>query len=141
MDLTFMLFVSSFFLVIFSCIGFGLFFNRFLNFNKNILCTGYYGLIGIFFLIIYSYVSHYFYPHTYTHNLILLILGLIFFFYFFKFNFSSNLLITIIVFSIILVGFIIFKTHDDFPYYHFPYTYYLTQNPIILGIGRLNHVF
>ena len=94
-----------------------------------------------FFLIIYSYISHYFYPHAYTHNLILLILGLIFFFYFFKFNFSSNLLITIIVFSIILVGLIIFKTHDDFPYYHFPYTYYLTQNPIVLGIGKLNHGF
>ena len=31
-----------------------------------------------------------------------------------------------------------FKTHDDFPYYHFPYTYLLTQNPLIFGIGNLN---
>ena len=35
----------------------------------------------------------------------------------------------------------IFKTHDDFPYYHFPYSYYLTQNPLIVGVGQFNHGF
>ena len=34
-----------------------------------------------------------------------------------------------------------FKAHDDFPYYHFPYTYYLNQNSIIIGIGQYNHGF
>ena len=33
------------------------------------------------------------------------------------------------------------KTHDDFPYYHFPYTYYLTQNKLMFGIGNFNHGF
>ena len=33
------------------------------------------------------------------------------------------------------------KNHDDFPYYHFPYTYYLTQQSLYLGIGQFNHGF
>ena len=37
--------------------------------------------------------------------------------------------------------FIIFKAHDDFPYYHFPYTYYLTENSSYIGIGSFNHGF
>ena len=28
-----------------------------------------------------------------------------------------------------------FKTHDDFPYYHFAYSYYLTQDPLMIGTG------
>ena len=36
---------------------------------------------------------------------------------------------------------LLFKTHDDFPYYHFPYTYYLTQSPMLIGIGQFNHGF
>ena len=39
------------------------------------------------------------------------------------------------------MSFIIFKAHDDFPYYHFPYTYYLTENSSYIGIGSLNHGF
>ena len=39
------------------------------------------------------------------------------------------------------IGLIIFKTHDDFPYYHFPYSYYLTQNNTFIGIGIFNHGF
>ena len=31
--------------------------------------------------------------------------------------------------------------HDDFSYYHFPYTYYLTQDNLIVGTGALNHGF
>ena len=46
-----------------------------------------------------------------------------------------------IVFLIIFFSFLIFKSHDDFPYYHFPYTYYLNQNSLIFGIGHLNHGF
>ena len=39
------------------------------------------------------------------------------------------------------MSFIIFKAHDDFPYYHFPYTYYLTENSSYVGIGSFNHGF
>ena len=39
------------------------------------------------------------------------------------------------------VGLLLYKTHDDFPYYHFPYTYYLIQNKLIVGVGQFNHGF
>ena len=44
-------------------------------------------------------------------------------------------------FSVLFIGFIIFKSHDDFSYYHFPYTYYLTQSKILVGVGNFNHGF
>ena len=34
-----------------------------------------------------------------------------------------------------------YKTHDDFPYYHFPYTYYLTQSDLHIGVGNFGHGF
>ena len=40
---------------------------------------GYIGLIGLLFLIIYSYLSNIFIAHGKIHNLIILIIGLIFF--------------------------------------------------------------
>ena len=40
-----------------------------------------------------------------------------------------------------LIAFLTAKTHDDFPYYHFPYTYYLTQENLIIGVGNLVHAF
>ena len=42
---------------------------------------------------------------------------------------------------ILFVGILIFKNHDDFIYYHFPYTYLLTQNDLIIGLGNLGHGF
>ena len=36
---------------------------------------------------------------------------------------------------------LIFKSHDDFIYYHFPYSYYLTQNKMFFGIGLFGHGF
>ena len=40
-----------------------------------------------------------------------------------------------------IFGVLVAKTHDDFPYYHFPYTFYLTQENLIVGTGILNHGF
>jgi len=53
----------------------------------------------------------------------------------------KEIIILTIVFSILYMCFLCYKTNDDFPYYHFAYTYYLNQNPIILGIGKINHGF
>ena len=39
------------------------------------------------------------------------------------------------------ISIIIFKTHDDFPYYHFGYSHYLTQSSLTIGIGMFNHGF
>ena len=45
------------------------------------------------------------------------------------------------IFGILVIALLATKTHDDFPYYHFPYTYYLTQENLIIGVGSLVHAF
>ena len=39
----------------------------------------------------------------------------------------------------LLSALLISKTHDDFSYYHLPFTKYLTEQKIIFGMGHLNH--
>ncbi len=38
-----------------------------------------------------------------------------------------------------LSALLISKTHDDFSYYHLPFTKYLTEQKIIFGMGNLGH--
>ena len=45
------------------------------------------------------------------------------------------------IFIILFLGIMMYKTHDDFPYYHFPYTYYLTQSDLHIGVGNFGHGF
>ncbi|WP_440932446.1 hypothetical protein [Candidatus Pelagibacter sp.] len=129
-----------YFVILFSILGYGLtfqnYFFKYYNINLGII-----GLIGIFILIIYSYVSHYFISHNYWHNSIILIIGLILFLVFFQKIQKEKLFLFSSIFLILFISLIIFKTHDDFPYYHFPYTYYLSQEPLIVGIGSFNHGF
>ena len=134
-------FFLSYIFIIISVLGYGLVFEKtFYNkeIGKNI---GYTGLIGIFFLIIYSYFSHFFVAHNYIHNSIVLFIGFVFFCKFFKSLLKKNNFFLIVIFVLLFIGLIIFKTHDDFPYYHFAYSYYLTQTKMILGTGQFNHGF
>ena len=63
----------------------------------------------------------FFYEHNIYHNLIVLIIGL------FLFNLNDikkllhnkNFKILIILFLLLFISFLIYKSHDDFPYYHF----------------------
>ena len=67
-----------YFISIFSTLGYGIFLQGLNNISKNNkICLGYSGLIGVFFLITYSYISHFFYSHGIYHNLFFLILGLL----------------------------------------------------------------
>ena len=138
----FLLFTIFYFVCIYSVIGYGLIFKKlFLNESyKN--DYDYLGFYGIFILIIYSYISHFFLPHNLYHNVILLTIGIIFFLKNFKDLLKKKYLSNLnIIFLIFFVSFFIYKTHDDFPYYHFPYTYYLTQNSMMIGLGQFNHGF
>jgi hypothetical protein len=139
MYLNFFIFVITYIFIIVSILGYGYAIN---NFSKKTYITkniGYVGLLGIFFLTIYSYTSSIFYSHNIYHNLIFLLIGSFFFFKsinFFKFFFDKNFKLLILIFLVLLVGLFIFKTHDDFSYYHFQYSYYLTKQPAVLGIGN-----
>ena len=137
-------FILTFFYLtsILSTFGYGLYFQKIINMTDK-KCLGYSGLIGFFFLTIYSYISNFFYPHGIYHNLIILILGLLLFYFSYanKLFRKIDIKILSIVFIILYISFLISKSHDDFPYYHFPYTYYLSQNSSLIGIGSFNHGF
>ena len=129
--------ILFYFLSIISTLGYGFFFKKIFTNRNTYLDYGYCGLIGIFFLTIYSYLSHFFIKHGLIHNSILFLIGISFFLYLFKTNYKKkNLIILCIIFFTILISFFGFKTHDDFPYYHFPYTNYLTTSEIIVGVGN-----
>ena len=128
---------------IFSTLGYGLYFQKITNPTINKKCLGYSGIIGVFFLTIYSYFSNFFYEHGIHHNLIILVVGLFLFYlgYTKKLFVYTELKVLLTIFSILFLSFLVFKTHDDFPYYHFPYAYYLTQHSNFIGIGQFDHGF
>ena len=140
-----LIFIIFYFTIIFSVLGYGYFV---LNFSKNKYTSsdlGYIGLVGILFLIIISYISHFFVSHNYIFNSLILIIGLFFFIFEIlkdkKFLEKKNIKLLIFIFIILFLGIMMHKTHDDFPYYHFPYTYYLTQSDIHIGVGNFSQGF
>ncbi len=138
----YLIFLISYFLIVLSVVGHGI---LAIKLTKTDVLTdeiGFVGLAGIFFLILYSYITHFFLSHSYLHNIIFILIGLISLLYFrSKILIKRNLIFLFSIFSIIFLAFIIFKTHDDFGYYHFPYSYYLNKFSMIIGIGPLNHGF
>jgi hypothetical protein len=140
----FFIFIAYYFLILTSIIGYGLYSLKLLKIKFNFINFGYAGLFGIYILIVYSYFSNLFIAHTETHNLAILCIGLILFVYLIKQKYSlykGEIIISFIVFVLLFCAVLQFKNHDDFPYYHFPYTYYLTQQSLHIGIGQFNHGF
>jgi len=130
-----------YYLISLSILGYGLFINK--NFNINSKNFGIIGFIGIFILILISYLSTLFLAHDYYFNSIILITGLVLAIYFLK-NFHSfkvDLIYFFVVFSILFIFILVGKNHDDFPYYHFPYIHLLTQDSHPFGLGVLNNGF
>lgn len=130
-------------LIIFSTIGYGCFFSAKINKNFKTLNIGYQGILGFFFIIFISVISSFIYKHDYIHNLILHLIGLFFFCRYFKITSidykSINTLL--FIFVLLLSGLYIFKSHDDFSYYHLSYALSLTENKFIFGVGNLGHGF
>ena len=143
--MNFIIFLASYILIIISVVGYGqiieyLFFNN----KKEKINIGYLGLQGLFFLTIYSYFSSFFIAHDIIHNSILILLGVIFFLINFKFLFIENrkeFYIFFLVFLILFIGSLAFKTNEDFPFYHFNYTMIIVERPSVLGMGVFNHGF
>ena len=137
------LYISYYFLILFSIIGFGYWFKYlFLSDDKNDL--GFFGIYGTFSLIIISYFSNYFLPHDLIFNSILLIIGLVLFILFLKKNYTlekKNIRFLLTIFIILSIATFSAKNHDDFPYYHFQYIHLLTSSNLSIGIGQFNHGF
>ena len=140
----FYIFISYYILILTSIVGYGIFFVKLLKLKLDFINFGYAGLFGIYILIVYSYFSNLFIAHTESHNLVILFIGLILFIYSIKQKYSlykNEIFFSLIVFSLLFCAVLQFKNHDDFPYYHFPYTYYLTQQSLYIGVGQFNHGF
>ena len=129
-----------YYLILFSIIGYGNISSKLLNRSLSLGEIGFYGLA---LLILISYITNFIIPHNYIHNSILILIGVISAcFYLTKPNLDKNLFfITLSVFAILFVGILLFKNHDDFFYYHFPYTLSLVEQKKIIGLGHLEHGF
>ncbi|OUU53392.1 MAG: hypothetical protein CBC25_00870 [Pelagibacteraceae bacterium TMED65] len=126
-------------LILFSIIGFGSLSSKILSVRLSI---GELGLSGILFMTILSYLTNLFVPHGFIHNSLFLTLGLLAFFLILKKKlFQKKIKLTLLVSSILFIGILMYKTHDDFFYYHFPYTISLIEFKKIFGLGNLEHGF
>jgi len=133
--------LSYYWLIIFSILGYGIFFQNFFikDYDTDI---GYLGIYGIFFLTIISYISYFFIPHGEIFNSIIIILGLIYFYFNKNSVFAKEKIkYIIIIFAVLILFILTAKNHDDFPYYHFPYTHLITELSNVIGIGNFNHGF
>ena len=130
-------------LIVFSTIGYGCFFSAKINKNFQTLNIGYQGIFGFFFIIFISVISSFIYKHDYIHNSILHLIGLFFFWRYFKItNIDYRSIKTLLfIFVLLFSGLYIFKSHDDFSYYHLTYALSLTENKFIFGVGNLGHGF
>ena len=128
-------------LIAISILGYGFFLNKSLNLNSRNI--GIIGLAGIFFLILLSYISSFFVAHGYIFNSIILSIGIFFLLYFFNKNQinKKDLITFFLVFLFLFIFIMNGKNHDDFPYYHFPYTFLLTQDSHPFGLGQINNGF
>ena len=135
------MFLIYYFLISLSLVGYGFLLSRLLKID----CSnyGYLGLLGLSFLIFISYSTTLFYSHGYFFNLLTLLIGLLIFFYLLRLdkNFKVNLNQHLVVFLILVIFIYVGKNHDDFSYYHFPYSHILTQLEHPIGLGQLNNGF
>jgi len=126
-------------IILFSIIGFGYLSSKLLSIRFSL---GELGLNGILFMTILSYITNLFVPHGFTHNSIFLVIGLLAFFLLSKKKlFRKKIKLILLVSSALFIGIIMYKTHDDFFYYHFPYTISLIEFKKIFGLGNLEHGF
>ena len=121
-----------------SILGYGKIFTNFVfkkNLDINLAITGFFGL---FFLFIISFLTHIFLSHENLHNSVVILVGIFAFIIFFKRSNIEELKIIFIIFLILFLGFIISKTNEDFPYYHFPVTLQLVHNKLVFGLGNID---
>tara|TARA_Y100000022_G_scaffold62472_1_gene53618 strand:+ start:411 stop:2102 length:1692 start_codon:yes stop_codon:yes gene_type:complete len=142
--LNIIIFFSSFYLLLISVIGYGLIF-KILIFGSFKDMTDqksiYIGFYGLFFITFVSVITSLVIPHNFIHNCLLHLFGILFFI-FLKFENKKEYFKKIFLISFfVIIALLISKTHDDFSYYHLPFTRYLTEQKVIFGIGNLQHGF
>lgn len=128
-------------LITLSMIGYGILISKFINYKFSDYGT--LGILGLIFFSIISYFSSFFISHGYLFNLLSLMIGIFSLVFYWLKNAISRIEIfkLISVFIVLFIFVLVGKNHDDFPYYHFPYTILLTEFAHPIGIGQLNNGF
>ena len=105
--------------------------------DQKVIFTGFYGIFIITFI---SLISSLLVAHNFIHNILLHSIGILFFPIFECKKQKKNFLKIIFIISFFVISaLLISKTHDDFSYYHLPFTKYLTEHKVIFGLGNLGH--
>jgi hypothetical protein len=141
--INYLIFVFYLYAILFSVIGYGNIFARFVINNQKLkidlceLC-----FYGFFLLITISVTTAFFVNHGYFHNIFIHLIGIASFLIFknWKKDFK-NIKFLSILFLVYFSGILIFKTSDDFGYYHLSYTRFLSDNGFFFGLGNLGHGF
>ena len=136
------IFFSLFYVLLISVIGFGILFQNIIFGtikNMNDQSTIYTGFYGLFLLTFISQVTSLFVSHNYTHNILLHLIGLLLFIFIKIKNKKTYLKFIFLISAFLISALLISKTHDDFSYYHLPFTKYLTEQKVIFGMGNLGH--
>ncbi len=136
------IFFLTFYILLISVIGYGILFQK-LCFqpikdmkDEKIIFIGFYGL---FFLTFISLITSLFLSHNFIHNILLHLVGVLSFTFLRIKNKKNYLKIILTISFLIISALLISKTHDDFSYYHFTFTKYLTEQKVIFGMGNLGH--
>ena len=135
----FLLYFSAL-IISFSILGYGFLLSRIIYKDLLSYNLGYQGLLGILFLTFISYLTIFFIKHGYIHNIIVHSIGVSSFIFFLKKKFSlKDIKKFLILFSILFIGLLIIRNHDDFNYYHLTYSLGLTEHKIFIGLGQFGH--
>ncbi len=130
-----LIFFLGYLALFFSVCGFGFCLNNLLSikYEDNI---GIIVILGLILLTLISYITIFFIPHSYLLNLLIFFIGFIFFIK--NLRNIKNLKFVIIITSILFIGLLVSKTHDDFAFYHFQTALNLTRNKIQIGLSNLD---
>ena len=136
------IFFLAFYVLLISVLGYGILFQN-VCFGKienlNHQRTIYIGFYGLFLLTFISLISSLFVPHDFMHNGLLHLLGVLLFIFYKVKNKNEYLKVIFLISLFTISALLISKTHDDFSYYHLPFTKYLTEQKVIFGMGNLLH--
>ena len=133
-------FLITFYFCLLAVIGFGEIFQKivFGKINNFVLKLELSGFYGLFLLTLVSLITSIFVAHNYLHNILLLSIGFVYFFFSDTIKNKKYILYILIISLVLLSALLISKTHDDFSYYHLPFSKYLTEHKVIFGMGNIN---
>ncbi len=137
-----LIFFLTFYILLISVLGYGIFFQNVCygpikdTKDEKIIFVGFYGL---FLLTLISFISSLLVAHNFIHNILLHMAGVLLFVFLKVKNKKDYLKIIFLISLFTISALLISKTHDDFSYYHLPFTKYLTENKVIFGMSNLGH--